>query len=185
MFQQTRCLVSVVVATAVLAGCATLSSSAIEEAGPRQGRIVHVADGDTVTVRLAHGNVEVRLLAIDTPEKYATRYGSAKECGSLAASALMSRFEGAEVSLVGDPSQAQRDRYGRLLRYVELRDGTDLGALEVRSGRAMPYVYRSPGQRHARYRSLALRAQQEARGNWGPPCNGDFHSSLPGVQDGL
>lgn len=36
-----------------------------------------------------------------------------------------------------------------------------------------------------RYRVLARQAADGQRGTWGSPCNGDFHSSLPGTQNGL
>lgn len=171
------------VSSLLAAGCSALAPIAAHSG---TGRIVSVADGDTVTVRLDSGETKsVRLLAIDSPEKYATRYGSPTECGSLAASAFMERFEGGRVVLVSDPSQDGIDRYGRLLRYVQLKGGEDLGAAEVARGLAMPYLYRAPARRYPHYRSLALVARARARGSWGQPCEGDFHSSLSGVQDGL
>ncbi|MBS1895493.1 MAG: thermonuclease family protein [Actinobacteria bacterium] len=166
------------------AGCSALTPGGA--AGATDGRIVSVADGDTVTVRLdSEGTRRVRILSIDSPEKYATRYGSPDECGSLAASAFMERFEGRRVVLVTDPSQDSVDTYGRLLRYVELPGGEDLGAAEVARGLAMPYLFDTPARRYARYRSLVEAARARGRGSWGPPCDGDFHSSVPGVQDGL
>jgi endonuclease YncB( thermonuclease family) len=168
------------------AGCgpvlASLEPSAVKA---ERGQIVHVADGDTVLVALDHGRtVDVRLLAIDSPEKYATRFGSSVECGSLAASAFMQRFASRRVVLVRDSSQPNRDRYGRLLRYVEEPNGTDIGAVEVRRGLAMPYQFHPPARRLERYRALASTARAEGIGSWGSPCGGDFHSSVPGVQDG-
>jgi micrococcal nuclease len=175
-------LVSLVCQSA--AGC---SASAPPHAdGDARGRIVSVADGDTVTVRLDSGATRrVRLLSLDSPEKYATRYGSPDECGALAASAFMSRFDRRAVVLVRDPGQEDMDDYGRLLRYVDLPGGTDIGAAEVARGLAMPYVFDTPARREARYRRLAGLARSVGRGTWAPPCDGDFHSSLPGIQDGL
>jgi micrococcal nuclease len=173
----------VVLASLFTAGCSALSSV---PAHTSHGRIVSIADGDTVTVRLDSGaEKSVRLLAIDSPEKYATRYGSPAECGSLVASAFMERFDGRRVVLVSDPSQDGVDRYGRLLRYVQLEGGADLAAGALARGLVMPYVYDVPAHRYARYRSLALAARAADRGSWGLPCRGDFHSSLAGVQDGL
>jgi micrococcal nuclease len=168
-------------------GCTQLAPvSSMSGARHSLGRVVSVADGDTVTVRLDAGSTRsVRLLAIDSPEKYSTRYGSPKECGSLAASAFMGRFLGARIVLLADAGQDESDRYGRLLRYVELADGRDLGAIEVARGLAMPYVYRSPARRYGHYRELAENARNARRGSWGPPCEGDFHSSVPGIQNGL
>jgi micrococcal nuclease len=170
-----------------LCGCSRLAPASSTERGIRSpGQIVSVADGDTVTVRLdSGGERSVRLLAIDSPEKYATRYGSPTECGSLAASAFMERFDDRRVVLISDPSQDRVDRYGRLLRYVQLEGGEDLAAGALAHGLAMPYVYRAPARRYAHYRSLALAARAAGRGTWGQPCEGDFHSSLAGVQDGL
>lgn len=173
----------------VLCGLGATGCSALTRAGAggsTHGRIVSVADGDTVTVALDSGGVRsVRLLAIDSPEKYATRYGSPDECGSLAASAFMERFDGRRVVLVSDPGQDSVDEYGRLLRYLQLRGGTDLGGAEVARGLAMPYLFDTPARRYGHYRSLAEAARAAGRGTWGPPCDGDFHSSVPGVQDGL
>lgn len=176
-------------ALVVLSGFATVGCSALTSTSAAiatHGRIVSVADGDTVTVRLDSGSMRsVRLLAMDSPEKYATRYGSPDECGSLAASAFMERFDGRRVVLVSDPSQDSVDRYGRLLRYVQLPGGKDLGGAEVARGLAMPYLFDTSAHRYEHYRSLAEAARGAGRGTWGPPCNGNFHSSVPGVQNGL
>ncbi len=173
----------VVLASLFTAGCSALSPVA---AHTSHGRIVSVADGDTVTVRLDSGaERSVRLLAIDSPEKYATRYGSPAECGSLAASTFMERFDERRVVLISDPSQDMVDSYGRLLRYVQLEGGADLAAGALARGLVMSYVYGSPARRYAHYRSLALRARAAGRGSWGSRCAGDFHSSVAGVQNGL
>lgn len=168
----------------VATGCSAFTSTSA--ARPAHGRIVSVADGDTVTVRLGSGaRRSVRLLSMDSPERYATRYGSSDECGALAASAFMERFDGHRVVLVSDPSQDSVDRYGRLLRYVQLPGARDLGVAALARGLAMPYLFDTPARRYERYRSLAEAARAAARGTWAPPCNGDFHSSVPGIQNGL
>jgi micrococcal nuclease len=183
---QAMVLASVAVSLACMATGGCSASTPAPATGPALGRIVSVADGDTVTVRLDSGpTTRVRLLAIDSPEKYATRYGSPDECGALAASTFMEHFDGRAVVLVADPGQDDVDDYGRLLRYVDLPDGTDLGAVEVAGGLAMTYVFDTPARRNGRYRRLAEAARAAGRGTWGPPCDGDFHSSLPGIQDGL
>lgn len=168
----------------LVVGC---SPRAVSASSSAEGRIVSVADGDTVTVRLDSGSTRsVRLLSIDSPEKYPTRYGSATECGSLAASAFMERFEGRRVVLVSDPSQDAVDRFGRLLRYLQLlHAGEDLGAAEIAAGLAMPYVFETPARRNQRYSALAEAARAASRGSWASPCAGDFHSSVPGTQNGL
>jgi len=167
-----------------LSGCAGRVDSA--PVGARaESTIVRVVDGDTLDVRLRGGGTfTVRLLAVDSPESYDSRYGSGNECGSHPAEVLLERFVGRRVALVADPSQADRDRYGRLLRYVEMPGSRDLGALEVTDGLAMPYPYGDPARRLGLYRRLARSARREGRGSWSS-CGGDFHSAVPGLQNGL
>ena len=172
-------------AALAVCGCSALTGASVSVSSSH-GRIVAVADGDTVTVAMDSGPTRsVRLLAMDSPEKYATRYGSPDECGALAASAFMERFDGRAVVLISDPTQDSVDRYGRLLRYVQLPGGKDLGAAEVVRGLAMPYLFDTPARRFVPYQRSAEAARAAGRGTWGPPCNGDFHSSVPGVQNGL
>jgi endonuclease YncB( thermonuclease family) len=165
-------------------GSTSLETGARAPAATVPGRIVRVLDGDTVDVATRSGTQDVRLLAIDSPEKFATRYGTPNECGAARASHFMEQFRGARVLLQADPSQDGVDRYGRLLRYVSLKGGADLGAREVASGLAAPYVYDAPARRYEPYRRLAVRARAAGRGSWSE-CAGDFHSAVPGIQNGL
>jgi endonuclease YncB( thermonuclease family) len=140
-----------------------------------RGRIEHVVDGDTVRIR-AHGarrrHYDVRLIGIDTPEKYGGR-----ECGSGGASRSMRGLApvGTRVRLLTDPTQDLFDRYGRLLAYVVRRaDGLDLGRAQVARGWAKVYVFDRPFRRLHRYRRSARRARAADRGVWGL-CGGHFH----------
>ena len=172
-------------AALVVCGCSAATEASLSGSST-YGRIVSVADGDTVDVQLGSGATHsVRLLAMDSPEKYATRYGSPDECGALVASAFMGRFDGRRVVLISDPTQDSVDHYGRLLRYVRLPGGKDLGGAEVARGLAMPYLFDTPAHRYARYVRAAEAARAAGRGTWGPACDGDFHSSVPGAQNGL
>ncbi len=140
-----------------------------------KARIDHVVDGDTVRVRARHARrryYDVRLIGIDTPEKYGGR-----ECGSAGASRSMRMLArvGLRVTLVTDPSQDSFDRYGRLLAYlVRRRDGRDLGRAQISRGWAKVYVFERPFRRVRGYRRAAHRAHRAGRGVWGR-CGGDFH----------
>lgn len=131
----------------------------------QHARIVHVTDGDTVVVRIGGGpKVRVRLLGIDTPEVYGQ-----VECGGPQASALAKRLlpRGTRVTLVSDPSQANKDRYGRLLRYV-MKGTKDIGRAQLVSGWARVYVYaHHPFRRVRTYRAAATAARNHDRGIWG------------------
>lgn len=166
------------------ASCGMRHETGEEKLEPSHGRLVYVTDGDTVKVNVGGRTVDVRLLGIDTPETFAIRYGSAHECGAAAASGLIRAFTGARVALVRDASQETLDRFGRLLRYVDVVHGPDLGGLAVERGLAIPFAVRNRPVRLARYVHLAEVARDQLRGSWSS-CAGDFHSGLPGTQDGL
>lgn len=123
------------------------------------GRVERVIDGDTLVVRVDGGEETVRLLGIDTPE------ASPAECGHDAATrTLESLVEGRRVRLVLDNTQDERDRYGRLLAYVETRSGTDVGEAVVRRGWAAVYVFDRPFVRVGAYRDAARDARSAGRG---------------------
>jgi endonuclease YncB( thermonuclease family) len=144
----------------------------------RAARITSVVDGDTVKVRLRSGRrLTVRLIGIDTPET--KRPGVAVECGGRAASTHMRRIafkrgRGRAVTLVSDPSQDAKDRYGRTLAYVDARGSGDLGRRMLRAGWATVYVFETPFARLDRYESASAAAESRSAGVWGA-CRGDFH----------
>jgi endonuclease YncB( thermonuclease family) len=93
------------------------------------GKVVGVADGDTVTV-LAEGNntVKVRLYGIDAPE-------SRQDFGNKAKQTLASLVFGKVV----DVEPIDQDRYGRTVARIFV-DGQDVCEALVRAG--MAWVYR-------------------------------------------
>ena len=129
-----------------------------------RGNVVKVIDGDTLKVRLRGIGVRsVRLIGIDTPEVY-----GGTQCGGKDASERMRELApvGSTVRLISDPSQADRDRYGRLLRYVERR-GKDVGRAQVNLGQAKVYVYNhKPFRRTSNYQRVQRNARQNGRGSW-------------------
>lgn len=121
--------------------------------------VASVYDGDTLTLT---SGAKVRLVQIDTPEL------RPRECyGPQAASALRQLLPpGTAVTLARDPKLDERDRYGRLLRYV-FRGKLHVNLALVERGAAAPYFYGGERGRHA---SALLRAQRRAeaqqRGMW-------------------
>jgi micrococcal nuclease len=131
-------------------------------AQPEDGRVTRVVDGDTLHVRVDGRDETVRLIGIDTPELH--KPGTPVECGARAATRAMEQLaDGQRVELVSDPSQDDRDRYGRLLAYVDTtRADADLGEAMLRRGWAEVYVFDRPFERLGRYREAA--AAGAARG---------------------
>ena len=91
------------------------------------GKVVNVADGDTITVLRDRTQVKVRLLEIDAPEK-------AQAFGTKSKESLSEMCFGktAEVADKG------KDRYGRTLARITC-DGVDANAEQVRRGMAWVY----------------------------------------------
>lgn len=127
------------------------------------GNVVRVTDGDTLRVRLRTGaHVSVRMLGIDTPERGG--------CGAAGATANLRRLApvGSTVHLVSDRTQAAKDRYGRLLRYVQRQGGYgDLSFRQAWDGWTRPYVFGGrPVARHREYVRAIGDARDHARGAW-------------------
>jgi micrococcal nuclease len=92
-------------------------------------RVIDVIDGDTVDVRGPDGTVErIRVIGIDTPERGECGYGEA-------AIALADLVRGRDLTLVPG-ARDDSDRYGRLLRYLDV-DGTDAGLELLHQGLAI------------------------------------------------
>lgn len=123
------------------------------------GVVTRVVDGDTLDVALTAGRTErVRVIGIDTPERGACYFAQASQ----RTSALAFRKR---VVLRGDATQDTRDRYGRLLAYVDIGGSQDLGARLVREGYAAVYVYGGRAfTRLASYRAAAVSAQSTRAG---------------------
>lgn len=120
-------------------------------ASSESGPVVKVVDGDTIDVATASGTERIRIIGLDTPE--------IGECGFSEASAAMADLvAGRSVQLVRDPTQDNRDRYGRLVRHVH-RGGTSAAVEMIRRGHSAEYLYGAEYQN----RSAHLRAEREAR----------------------
>jgi endonuclease YncB( thermonuclease family) len=78
--------------------------------------VIHVVDGDTLDVRGSDGSEHrIRVIGIDTPER--------GECGYTEASDALAGLVLGERVVLNAGAGATRDRYGRLLRYVDLEAG--------------------------------------------------------------
>ena len=93
------------------------------------GKVVGVADGDTITVlRDGHDQVKIRLYGIDAPE-------SGQPFGKASKQSLSSMVYGQSVEV----EVMDTDRYGRTVARVFV-DGDDVNAAQLRSGYAWLYA---------------------------------------------
>jgi micrococcal nuclease len=89
--------------------------------------------------------------------------------GEVAAAHTKALLEGKDVRLEPDPTDSDRDKYHRLLRYIYLPDGTLVNAELVRDGYAFAYVI-FPLTKLDEFRALETDARTHNRGLWAG-CN--------------
>ena len=129
--------------------------------------VQRVIDGDTV--RLA-GLGSVRLIGIDTPEVY----GGRVECFGPEASAFTKSELRPGTRVRYRVGAEPRDRYGRLLAYVWLRDGRLFNAMLAERGYATTLTIPPNDDLAPRFRAAERRAREHHRGMWGrADCAGE------------
>jgi len=155
-------LLIAVVSLAVLSSQRIISE--LRRHQPGAYNIAHFVDGDTIAVNM-NGHVEkVRFIGVDTPETH--KPNTPVQCYGPAAAAFTKATIGHQsVRLVSDPLSTDRDRYGRLLRYVYLPDGSDLNEQLVIRGYAFYYPY-FPFTRSALFANDERQARLAHRGLW-------------------
>lgn len=120
----------------LLSGC---SGTDLRPATVEAVKVTRVIDGDTIELE---NNQKVRLLGVDTPERGQCGYQEAKK--NMQDLVLAKR-----IILVADGKQST-DRYGRLLRYVDL-GGKDIGLEQIQDGLAKArYDSRDGYPKHSR-----------------------------------
>jgi micrococcal nuclease len=148
-----------------LAGCAAPAADTGSSGERTSARVTKHTDGDTLWLS---GIGKLRLIGVDTPEVYGE-----VECFGREASAFVRRIVplGAEVRY--SLGVEERDRYGRALAYVWLRDGRFLNRLLVARGYAQPLTVPPNVEYEDLFVRAARRARDAARGLWGRPgCSG-------------
>jgi len=123
---------------------------------PDTAKAIKVVDGDTIIIE---GGYEVRYIGVDTREAYP----QAEQYSAEALRLNRELVEGKVVRLERDVSE--KDRYGRLLRYVYV-DDVFVNAELVRQGLAWAKAY-PPDTKHQDYlESLEVEAREAGRGMW-------------------
>lgn len=139
LWNKVRLIIALALVLALLVtGCSRVSENAVF--------VTRVIDGDTVEIE---GGYHVRYIGVDTPERDELYYGEALEVNRRL-------VEGKKVRLEKDVED--RDKYGRLLRYVWV-DNTMVNAELVRLG----YAYSCPYPPNLKYQAYFLQLEKEAR----------------------
>ncbi|MBI2836480.1 MAG: thermonuclease family protein [Chloroflexi bacterium] len=134
----------------LLSSCASTGPAAT---APDTALVIRVIDGDTIDIE---GGIRVRYIGIDTPERDEVFYREATE-------ANRRLVEGKNVRLEKDVSD--KDRYGRLLRYVWVGDRM-VNVELVRLGMAEAKSYPPDVKYQDYFEQLEKEARAAGRGVW-------------------
>jgi len=129
--------------------------------------LVKVVDGDTIAVSINGKSKTIRIIGIDTPEVVDKR--KTVECFGKEASdfANLTLQDNRNLLLESDPTQGERDKYNRLLRYVWIDDGEmDFGKFMIGDGYASEYTYNLPYKYQNEYKQAEKKAREAKRGLW-------------------
>jgi endonuclease YncB( thermonuclease family) len=126
--------------------------------------VIRVSDGDTIDVDMNGYTETVRFIGVDTPETH--RPNSPVQCYGREASEYTKALIGNNsVRLEADPEDTNRDRYGRLLRYVYLPDGTLVETKILSEGFGFAYT-QFPFEKKQEFIDTETRAKQAGKGLW-------------------
>ena len=163
----------VVLALLLASGCRNGASTPPDPSEGQQGTVEWVSDGDTLTLA---GGAKVRLVQIDAPELQTDCYGRA------ALRALVDLTpKGTRVVLVRDPGLDERDRHGRLLRYVYVGE-RNVNVELVRRGAASPYYFRNDrGELADELDGAVDEARERRAGFWGACPAAELNTGIGSV----
>jgi len=128
-------------------------------------KVVRVIDGDTIEVSLNNKKDTVRLIGIDAPETVDPI--KTVECfGKEASEKAKEILTGKTIILESDPTQGNRDKYQRLLRYVFL-DDLNFNKLMISEGYVHEYTYkRNPYKYMEEFKNAERIAREGKKGLW-------------------
>ncbi|MGM0628847.1 MAG: thermonuclease family protein [Patescibacteria group bacterium] len=139
-----------------------------EESGGDLVEVVSVIDGDTFLAEINGKTESVRLIGIDAPELEGPH--STEECyGQEAAVFLEDLISDRGVVLRRGEEVSDRDRYGRLLRFVHTDEGEEVNALMIERGYA--FVYGAEDfTKMGDFKEMEDEARISRRGLWSDEC---------------
>jgi micrococcal nuclease len=136
--------------------------------------VVHIADGDTVHIKLPDGSKEVvRFLAVNTLEMTST--STREVCfAKLAKDFTTKELLNKEITFTPDPTQPKRDKYGRLLLYLQVvGDNQTFNEKLMQTGLARTYKASPPAREWQKYENIRLEKEVQKEGIWNPNlCTG-------------
>lgn len=182
-FQKNKTLIFISIAVLLVVGFVYfLSNFRIESDNfyfPRFSRednlhkVIRVIDGDTIIADVNGKKERIRLIGINTPETVDPR--KPVECfGAEASNRAKKILNNKKVRLEADNLVSERDKYGRLLRYVFLEDGSNFNKMMIADGYAYEYTYDLPYKYQNEFKQAEKEARKAERGLWADGACDDF-----------
>jgi len=175
MTRRRATLISSIITAAILAAVSLLYGQVpkinIEAPAITPGfyQVTHITDGDTIEVDMAGTTEKVRMIGVDTPET--KKPNAPVQCfGPEASEFTKKTLTGKSVRLEADLTNDNRDRYGRLLRYVYLQDGSLYEEALITQGYSFAYTT-FPFQKADAFTKLQYQAQTAKVGLWATCTN--------------
>lgn len=134
----------------------------------KQFTVVKVVDGDTLDIGISDGtysHTRIRLWGVDTPETKDLRLNGPMYYGPEASDFATKSAMGKSVTIHLEQDRKTRDKYHRLLAYVQLPDGTFLNEVLLSEG----YAYADLRFKHSlynKYKQLETLARKQNKGLW-------------------
>ncbi len=127
--------------------------------------VARVIDGDTFIIKNDENRSErVRLIGIDAPESIKSEHKNIQFYGKEASQFLKKFLTKKYVRLEYDVRK--KDKYGRTLAYVYLKNGTFVNALLVKKGYAKAISYRPNTKHQSDLKKLEKVARKKRLGIW-------------------
>ena len=154
----------------VLSGCSLdkvqSSSTNVEKHSDSQyieANVIRVKDGDTFVTKVNGKEETVRLILVDTPEtkhphKPVQPFG--EEASNFTKETLTNETVNLEIGV------QERDKYGRLLAYVYLKDGTMFNKLLLSKGLARVAVFPPNTKYLEEFKNVSENAKSKGEGIW-------------------
>ena len=136
----------------------------LERSQPGLYRVTKFDDGDTIQVDMNGTDETVRMIGVDTPETH--HPDKPVQCYGPEATNYTKKLIGNQkVRLQADPLNTNRDRYGRLLRYIYLPDNTLVEQKLISEGYGFAYTY-FPSSKNIEFINYEKQAKDAGRGLW-------------------
>lgn len=139
-----------------------------------KSKVIKVVDGDTAQIEINGQTKTVRYIGMDTPEIVDPR--KTVQCfGREASNKAHELLDNQMVQLEFDKSVGEQDKYGRLLAYIILSDGSIYNKKMIAEGYAKEYTYQNQSYRYqTEFKSAQADAESAQLGLWNQnTCAGD------------